>query len=55
MPLYCERCGGPVEQETVKDMDDYIWTGRCRACRVGARPGLVGMIENILAGPRLAR
>ncbi len=48
----CEQCGGRVEQETRSDLDGYLWTGRCRACRVGLAPGLVGMIERVVGGPK---
>lgn len=46
----CERCGVRVEQETRADLDGYLWTGSCRACRAGTKLGLIGLIENLVGG-----
>ena len=50
-PIRCEGCGRAIELETAADREGYLWTGRCRACRVGRRADLIGLIENVLGGP----
>jgi hypothetical protein len=47
----CERCGRLIEFETAGDGEGYLCTGRCRACRVGRRADLIGLIENLLGMP----
>jgi hypothetical protein len=45
--VHCERCGAVVSVVTAKAQYAYLTTGRCVACRVGARPGFISMTENI--------
>ena len=49
--IRCERCGVPIDLADRADREGYMLTGRCRPCRAGLRPGLVGMIENLLGLP----
>ena len=46
--IRCEKCGGPINVADGADREGYMLTGRCRACRRGLSPGVVGMIENLL-------
>ena len=52
--IRCERCGAPVELAEGADREGYMLTGRCRACRRGLSPGMVGLIENLLGLPERA-
>ena len=47
-PIRCEQCGRPIERETSEDTEGYLWTGRCRACRVGQRADFIGFVETML-------
>ena len=47
-PIRCEKCGLPIERETAKDTEGYLWTGRCRVCRAGRRADFIGFVEENL-------